>query len=337
MRNLLGIALIVLTMSFGFSQYSMAVCTESAPDVFTCDTNPPNPDPNGVQQAGNTNNLTVNVLPGAGIVTGDNDDAIVTDDGNDAITVDNGSIVAGEGIETRDGMDVVNIIDSTLTSTDNSDDAVETGNDNDTVTFIRSVVTAGDDAASTGDGNDIVIVEDSSLITNTEALDLSSGSDTVEIKGSIVQGGFGINREGIECGPGNDIITVEDSRVSGGESIDCGTGNDLITFKTGANITDLINCERDFDTLVFAMDVPEDQVISLTNEIFFANPAEDSIEINGLTYEWIDCELLVAELNGVPLEPRPIPTLSEWGMIAMAGVIGIVGVLFAIRRKALVS
>ncbi len=30
--------------------------------------------------------------------------------------------------------------------------------------------------------------------------------------------------------------------------------------------------------------------------------------------------------------PRPIPTLSEWGMIAMAGVLGIIG-LIAIRRK----
>lgn len=29
---------------------------------------------------------------------------------------------------------------------------------------------------------------------------------------------------------------------------------------------------------------------------------------------------------------RPIPTLSEWGLIAMAGVLGIIG-LFAIRRK----
>jgi exosortase sorting signal-containing protein len=36
---------------------------------------------------------------------------------------------------------------------------------------------------------------------------------------------------------------------------------------------------------------------------------------------------------GVPTGlARPIPTLSEWGLIAMAGVLGIIG-LFAIRRK----
>jgi len=32
------------------------------------------------------------------------------------------------------------------------------------------------------------------------------------------------------------------------------------------------------------------------------------------------------------LDDRVIPTLSEWGLIAMAGVLGIIGLL-AIRRK----
>ena len=32
------------------------------------------------------------------------------------------------------------------------------------------------------------------------------------------------------------------------------------------------------------------------------------------------------------LMPRNVPTLSEWGLIAMAGLIGIIG-LYAIRRK----
>jgi len=35
------------------------------------------------------------------------------------------------------------------------------------------------------------------------------------------------------------------------------------------------------------------------------------------------------------LQPRPIPTLSEWGLIAMASILGIVG-LFAIRRRVVV-
>ena len=36
----------------------------------------------------------------------------------------------------------------------------------------------------------------------------------------------------------------------------------------------------------------------------------------------------------VCFEPQPIPTLSEWGLIAMAGVLGIVGFMVIRRRKA---
>ncbi|TFG74792.1 MAG: IPTL-CTERM sorting domain-containing protein [Thermodesulfobacteriales bacterium] len=31
--------------------------------------------------------------------------------------------------------------------------------------------------------------------------------------------------------------------------------------------------------------------------------------------------------------PSPIPTLSEWGLIAMAGVLGIIGFMVMRRRK----
>ena len=34
------------------------------------------------------------------------------------------------------------------------------------------------------------------------------------------------------------------------------------------------------------------------------------------------------------LPPRNIPTLSEWGLIAMAGVLGIAGLMVMRRRKA---
>lgn len=36
---------------------------------------------------------------------------------------------------------------------------------------------------------------------------------------------------------------------------------------------------------------------------------------------------------GFPEEIPPIPTLSEWGLIAMAGILGIFGLLFALRRR----
>ena len=36
--------------------------------------------------------------------------------------------------------------------------------------------------------------------------------------------------------------------------------------------------------------------------------------------------------DDAPIEPRNVPTLSEWGLIAMAGILGIVGFM-VIRRK----
>lgn len=38
-------------------------------------------------------------------------------------------------------------------------------------------------------------------------------------------------------------------------------------------------------------------------------------------------------INACSLNQRPIPTMSEWGLIAMAGLIGIVGFI-AVRRRA---
>jgi len=79
------------------------------------------------------------------------------------------------------------------------------------------------------------------------------------------------------------------------------------------------------------MDVPEEAVGIISSQILQAGLPDGSITINGLFYIWEDCELLVPELNGVPVV-RPIPTLSEWGLIAMAAALGIVGFL-VMRRK----
>jgi len=80
------------------------------------------------------------------------------------------------------------------------------------------------------------------------------------------------------------------------------------------------------------MDVPEGSVAFISSQIAGLDPAGDSITINGLFYQWEDCEELVNELVGVR-NARPIPTLSEWGLIAMAGVLGIVGFMVMRRRK----
>ena len=37
--------------------------------------------------------------------------------------------------------------------------------------------------------------------------------------------------------------------------------------------------------------------------------------------------------NGIPMHVVDVPTLSEWGSIAMAGVLGIIGFMVIRRRK----
>ena len=68
------------------------------------------------------------------------------------------------------------------------------------------------------------------------------------------------------------------------------------------------------------------------------NACEVGIEFGsvatGITEEEFEaCRMTIIEACGLdPNNTRPIPTLSEWGLIVMAGILGIVGLL-AIRRK----
>jgi hypothetical protein len=49
-------------------------------------------------------------------------------------------------------------------------------------------------------------------------------------------------------------------------------------------------------------------------------------------------ERIVYSANGsLPLPSNPIPTLSEWGLIAMAGVLGIIALIAARRRKSVTN
>jgi len=161
----------------------------------------------------------------------------------------------------------------------------------------------------------------------------------IVIDSQILAGPACCNNFGITMNDGDDQITIINSRVAGFTMIDpipsaiiMGDDNDTVTLGTGAQIDGLIRCEEGFDTIIFAMDVFEGAVAAITAQILGKNPAGDSITINNLFYEWEDCELLVSELVGVR-DLRPIPTLSQWGLIAMAGILGIVGFMVMRRRK----
>lgn len=315
MRKFLLLTLMSVSVCFAYSQITFAACG-GGPTVYTCDTADPNPDPTGIQEETNDNTLTVNVLPGAGIDTasGNGGSAIDLGDGGNTITVDNGNLIG-------------------------ADDAVESAFGNDMVDILGSDLTAGDDCVETSSGNDTVNMTDTTclLVGNAgDGLELASGNDTASVlRSTITCNPTNSGCEAIEGGNGEDDVTVVESALRGGgvnpDAIALGGGNDIATLGTGSNLEGLIDCGSNFDTLIFAMDVPEEAVGLITSQILAAGLPDGSISINNLFYEWENCELLVPQLNGVQ-NVRPIPTLSEWGLIAMAGVLGLVGLL-AVRRK----
>ena len=75
------------------------------------------------------------------------------------------------------------------------------------------------------------------------------------------------------------------------------------------------------------LDVDEEECTGDTDKIFIFN------ETNGLRF---NCEsdnaTVTCTFTNVKLVTN-IPTLSEWGLIAMAGILGIIGFIMVIRRR----
>ena len=143
-----------------------------------------------------------------------------------------------------------------------------------------------------------------------------------------------LQSDAIETSNQDDMVTITNSIITPGPgsfAVDLGNGNDMLTLNNGADLRGGIDCRDDIDTVVFAMAVPTNQIAEITAEIDSKSPAGDSISINGLFYQWQDCEELVAELEGGFI--TPVPTLSEWGLISMAGLLGIVGFMVVRRRQ----
>ena len=312
MRTFLILSLITVGLSFGVSQIASAVCmddgdTPEGGNIINC----PAPVQNGPLTTGtvpNTTNLAdeVNVPAGGGIDI-PLGSAIDTAEGNDIVTVDGGTLIANtQAIDTDDGDDTVIVNSGTIVS--RLVQAIQAPNDNNTITVNGGLLTAGNEVIQTGGGIDKITINGGTFISDDDHI--------------------------INSGGGNDMVTLNGGIYIKGidEAIDLGSGNDILTF--GADIDldgGFVECGDGFDTLVFAMEVPEEAVGFISSQILGSNPAGDSVVINDITYEWQNCELLVPDLNGVRVV-RPIPTLSEWGLIAMAGVLGIVGLL-AVRRK----
>ena len=320
MRLFISITIFSAILVFAANMSALAVCVVSAANTFTCNTNPPNPDLTGIQQNGNNNNLTINMLTGSQIdTTAASTNAIDVGDGDNQFTLNNAVVMAldDNGIHTDGGNNIFNIIDSEVRC---DDDCIDLGGDgNNNISLLRSrVVSIDNNGIDTTDGNDIVLAVDSEVLAGPQCC----------------------NNFGIQLRGGEDQATIINTRVAG--FIDMGTPfairmgaqNDIVTLGTGAQIDGLIDCAEDFDTIVFAMDVPEESLAAISDELALKNPAGDSITINGLFYQWEFCEELVNELVGVKPPVANVPTLSEWGLIAMAGILGLAGLMVMRRRKA---
>ena len=333
MRIFLFTTILATIVSLTYVTISNAACPEGPLNTFNCNTLDPNPDPDGIQRFGDPNNFIITVNDGAGIDTTLqpelDDDGIVLGNGNDMITVDGGSVIGQDGaLDLLNGNNTITLRNATLRGI--TDPAIRAGNGQDILNIENSILNSfGSDIMSIGDGNDIVTVSDSELIVMTvsggdNAINVSDGDDTVSTLRSILQGARtgAIKATAISLGAGNDTLTL-------------GTGTDLRSLMDGGQIQNgRIDCNQDFDTLIFAMEVPEDDLFLISAQLAAKDPAGDSITINGLEYEWIACERIVNELVGVNVI-SPVPTLSEWGLISMAAILGIVGFIVARRKQAI--
>lgn len=308
MRHYLLIALIALTVSFGFTQLSFAVCGGTTP-FFFCDDSPPNPDTVGIQQASNVEPLFIDVTAGAEI-----------------------SVDPGNCLNLSDNGDEVNITDAVLSCENN---CVDPRGGPDTVNINGGMMTCGTRCVTTGSGPDTVNVDGTVFNCDGRGINTSFNEDIVNVRNAVINS----DNSSIRTGGDNDIVNVFESVLNTfgtNATIQTDAGNDRVELGTGAAVNGLIDCGSAFDTIIFEMDVPDDRLNFFSLEILRATVPNGSVTIDGLFYEWQDCELLVNELVGVPIETKPIPTLSQWGLIAMAGMIGLAGFI-AIRRKSITA
>lgn len=251
--------------------------------------------------------------------------AMNTSLGDDLVTVE-GEVVSANStaLVTVAGNDTV-IVESGLLSGGGVGGAIDTGSDNDTVIVNGGTLetTGSGPVISTSSGLDEVIINDGAV-----GGEIRSGSenDIVTINGGFVDG-F------ISTSSGSDTVTINGGEFGSISRVILGSDDDTLTFNTDAELGSFTQCDDGFDTIVFAMTVPENQVTGFTAKILQSNPDDGSILINGIEYSWIDCERLVPDLNAGPNLVSNVPTLSEWGLIAMAGVLGLISLMVIKRRQ----
>jgi len=303
----------VLAILLGLTEFSYAQCVVTGPtpgggESVEC---------TGSDNDGSitTNNLDmVTVQPGSNITSTLSDGTIQTLDDDDNVQINGGTIINTategpgheDGVNLGDGNDVLNMFAGTINATE---DCLEGNFGNDTINFFGGLLHCTDDGICGAEGNDTITVLGGVVIGDEDGIDAEPGNDTIVVGNATVQTmGLGVSDTAIETDSGDDSVTL----------------------RSGAVILGLIDGGSDIDILIFEMSVPGGQVAAICAELESLDPAAGSITIDGLFYEWEDFEFIQCNLNAVD----SVPTLSEWGLIAMASILGIIGFIIARRRKA---
>lgn len=305
--------------------------------------------------------------PGGGevvVCTGIDSNGLDTTDQPDEITVEESAEIsraATDVINTLGGDDKVYINGGSITGTDNSsltcvnfgggnnelhmrsgsltcDEGIFCGNaDSCKITIEDGFIRATTGLAEVIQGSsfpDEIYISGGTFIANNAVIQAGGGGDMVIITGgSFTQ--TDDSDEAVDTGSDNDLISVSHAFIDGSladsrHAIAGGSSDDTVKLGTAAKILGLSTGDDGFDTLVFEMEVADKFIDSICANILSQNPAEGQITINGLFYEWENFEVLQCDLR--PFESRPIPTLSQWGLIAMAGLVGMAALL-AIRKR----
>jgi hypothetical protein len=113
------------------------------------------------------------------------------------------------------------------------------------------------------------------------------------------------------------------------------TGNEIVDLLCpGGSLGEETIFELTPDLVLITTDIMGYSVQSSPENGLICEFGEDSIGSNGAkltAQEYENCRTRL--IVGCRLNSRTIPTLSEWGLIAMAGALGIVALIVARRRK----
>ncbi|MEM7009294.1 MAG: hypothetical protein AAF462_09205, partial [Thermodesulfobacteriota bacterium] len=297
MRTFVYLGLVIFLVVGLSAQRSNAACSGVMNGLGGQDINCPLPlqstTLNIVSSPAFTTNFPDNVtIPNPGGIQVGSVFAIITEAGDDTLTV-NGIVHSqtSTAIFTSGGNDMVFVGPGADIS---GDFGVSTSNENDLIRVTGGMISATTLPIGSGFDDDTVEITGGSISSmGPEILNTSAGNDTLRISG----GTFGPGT--IQTSSQEDLIVVSGGIFAGNE-IDAGLDVDTIHITDDIPNLGILNCGggAGMDSLILSMDVPQGQVATLSAE-FMAGGEFNEITVNGITYEWAECENRIPNFNGV--------------------------------------